>query len=1356
MAHTSSIQKLFLVGVALTLGALLHVPSSQAATYTVTNTDDAGAGSLRQAIIDAGANAGADLVNFNAALSGTITLASDLPTITETITIDGSTANDTMGGADIVLSAVGRAYCLQITGGAGHVIKGLACTGATNGLVLGASMSGGTIGGTGARELNEWNNCSGSGIRIDGADNVTLIQNNIGLGGANGTGITALNNVTSLLIGGETAAERNIIVSSTNNGIDLTSATATIKGNFIGTGTGSNDLGNGTNGIMINLNVTSTFIGGTTAGARNIISGNNNNGIRIAGSNGVVIEGNYIGLTSAGNAALANSQSGILLESQLNVVGGTTTASRNIISGNTGDGVKIDGNTNTASSNIIKNNYIGTNSAGTGAVANGGAGILVVSGGTAATTLIGDADQGNLISGNTGTGIYIQTTAVNGGHDGTKIYANNIGLQADKTTALANGGHGIRVDTAVSGTIIGEANLATKRNIIASNVVNGIYLNGASSSNIANNYIGLANDGTTQRTNTEQGILIDNGSASNTVGGTATGAANNIAAASGKACTNIASSAGNFNNIRRNNCPTGSDGGNVARANPANESIATPAISTATTSYVSGTSIANGVVEIFVNGAYLATETATSGGTWERHISITTNGKVAATVTNDNFSTSAMSAAVTATLDFANPSTPTVSSPTNNSYTAATTINLTGTKEANTSIWIGGVQQTANDALTTWSVSAYPVAEGQNIFSIVAKDYTSNSSAALALTIHRDTVVPTAPTLSYPSTAGANVTITGSGTEVSGNVYVNSVDSNVDVDGLGNFSVFVGLQPGSNSVSITIVDKAGNTSTASVATITNTAGGGSSGGSSGGSNSNNNPVGDDDEDEEAMAGEEEPEPETDVDTNPEDEPETPGTEASEDEPTDTETSNDNDDDEAPSYTNPDDSDLPSETDSDESFYSGIYEYVEPIEEVSVRDSFPFAPINPPKYKPALFNHKIFGNKNPKGVPQFLIKLRTGETDLPSTRDSDGDGAYDWEEIMNGGDINVVDTDGDGFTDGEELFIHGTNPESYDTDRDGTPDTEDAEPFVYNQPEVSAQELVDYIAEEGITESLGAIDSDEDGLNDSAEFNYGTDPQDDDSDADGISDGDEILFYGTDPNTTTSGSAAGGISIVNAVDGDTVGNGEVLLVGHVSEEDSTVQAYEVGSDGDLTWVGETTSDENGLYVLLTETKLDAGEHTLVLTVGDSLDELTDISRTLTLNVVNYIKKPEYVSLGIEDGATISEKRPTLALTAADNYMIVIAWQSTIYGQTLIADTSNQVVDARPVENLELGNHTVTWYAMDLETGAKSQPTQISFEVTPTAFVSGDTSSPWVIVLGSVAVLASLTALALFYRNRKIEA
>src|SRR5438067_806577 len=67
--------------------------SSSAATFTVTTTGDAGAGSLRQAILDANANAGADIIDFNIPPAGskTIAPASVLPTITDPLTIDGTT-----------------------------------------------------------------------------------------------------------------------------------------------------------------------------------------------------------------------------------------------------------------------------------------------------------------------------------------------------------------------------------------------------------------------------------------------------------------------------------------------------------------------------------------------------------------------------------------------------------------------------------------------------------------------------------------------------------------------------------------------------------------------------------------------------------------------------------------------------------------------------------------------------------------------------------------------------------------------------------------------------------------------------------------------------------------------------------------------------------------------------------------------------------------------------------------------------------------------------------------------------------------------------------------------------------------
>ena len=73
-----------------------------AATYTVTNNADSGAGSLRQAIIDANTTTGvADTINFSLGSSATITLTSaQLPTITDVagLTINGGSANIEISG----------------------------------------------------------------------------------------------------------------------------------------------------------------------------------------------------------------------------------------------------------------------------------------------------------------------------------------------------------------------------------------------------------------------------------------------------------------------------------------------------------------------------------------------------------------------------------------------------------------------------------------------------------------------------------------------------------------------------------------------------------------------------------------------------------------------------------------------------------------------------------------------------------------------------------------------------------------------------------------------------------------------------------------------------------------------------------------------------------------------------------------------------------------------------------------------------------------------------------------------------------------------------------------------------------
>jgi len=393
---------LLLAGVALCLGVTMHAPSADAATYSVDNLNDAGAASLRQAIIDANGNAGTDTINFT--VSGTLTLASDLPGISEGLIIDGTTAPNNLGGADFVIGAAGRTACLSFTGGSGHVIKGIACQGGSQkGFTFGTSVSGATVGGTGARDGNEIQATTAGGIDINGSDNVTVINNKIGSGSGCQNGISVNGGggtVTGLVIGGSTASERNTIVNSTQHGINiLDSVSAVIKGNYIGTD-GTNDNGNTQHGIFVGSGNTGLTIGGANAGEGNVISGNNMSGIQIPSlsGGGVTILGNTIGLNAAGTAAVANSQQGIDIGSSNNVIGGSTAGARNVISGNGQNGIRLDPAGGTITANIIKGNYIGLNAAGTAGIGNSQAGIAMGNG------TVTNTEIGGIVSGETSNG----------------------------------------------------------------------------------------------------------------------------------------------------------------------------------------------------------------------------------------------------------------------------------------------------------------------------------------------------------------------------------------------------------------------------------------------------------------------------------------------------------------------------------------------------------------------------------------------------------------------------------------------------------------------------------------------------------------------------------------------------------------------------------------------------------------------------------------------------------------------------------------------------------------------------------------------------------------------------------------
>ncbi|HTY12792.1 MAG TPA: right-handed parallel beta-helix repeat-containing protein, partial [Candidatus Omnitrophota bacterium] len=201
---------------------------------------------------------------------------------------------------------------------------------------------------------------------------LSVEKSGIDLAGTSSYNIIGANDVTG--------SGRNLISNNQTHGIIINVGCDhnMVKGNLIGTTADGNlpapnGFVGGNSGISVQGNYNT--IGGTSAGKRNVIAGNVSEGMDISGSSNEVI-GNYIGTNISGNGAVANSGNGIYLSGSHNTVGGAAAGSRNIISGNGGNGIRVF-NWNY---NQIIGNYIGTTTSPYTDLGNGGCGVTVYRG----------------------------------------------------------------------------------------------------------------------------------------------------------------------------------------------------------------------------------------------------------------------------------------------------------------------------------------------------------------------------------------------------------------------------------------------------------------------------------------------------------------------------------------------------------------------------------------------------------------------------------------------------------------------------------------------------------------------------------------------------------------------------------------------------------------------------------------------------------------------------------------------------------------------------------------------------------------------------------------------------------------
>ena len=546
------------VRLACSLALLAASGSARAATIVVTDvTDTIAAGapiSLREAIL--GASPG-DTIAFSTAVFPVATVTtisitgSALPALNDAnlvldgggrVQIDGSALGGSnpglrvvadgvtikgmdvldfpgagiqvLGAANTAVGTTSSSNTIRGSGGPGILVEvGAVAPSGTSifGNLVGTSASGSTGGGNCETTLSPCggifvdSGASGTQVTsnvvantIDGAGIVVLHPGTLVSGNRVGTspdGATALGNEGAgiLVAGGpgflvdDVELTGNVVSGNDGHGILLGSQTeqAVVQGNFIGTDvTGAFAIPNGNDGIKVSGS-DDHQIGGAGGGEGNVVSGNDGSGISIDGATGgnwasdTWIQGNLVGTDATGLLAVPNGRYGIVTAGKggQHQIGGSAFATGgNLVSGNELGGVWIGDPAVT-----LAGNYIGTDLTGTLALPNGDNTALVttqaVFGGVLVTgreDMIGDgAGGGNLVSGNTGHGIWIRDPG-RGLRTPHLVYENFVGVDIGGTDPVPNVGDGIRVET--SYVDVGAPGLG---NLVAANDLVGIHVLGS-------------------------------------------------------------------------------------------------------------------------------------------------------------------------------------------------------------------------------------------------------------------------------------------------------------------------------------------------------------------------------------------------------------------------------------------------------------------------------------------------------------------------------------------------------------------------------------------------------------------------------------------------------------------------------------------------------------------------------------------------------------------------------------------------------------------------------------------------------------------------------------------------------------
>ncbi|MFZ1699298.1 MAG: putative Ig domain-containing protein [Pyrinomonadaceae bacterium] len=429
--------------------------------FVVENTDDSGAGSLRQAILDANNLPGHDEIIFRipSFLGKQISPESELPTITDRVNIFTSPSEE----IELNGTQAGRANGLIIEASFSEV----------QGLVINRFRRNGILIRNGGR--------IGIAHMKIGTDPTGQLSKKNGKAGISIERSSGLNGISHNLISGNT--EEGIFISRSSGNF--------VCDNKIGTDiTGFIELGN-MRGIVISRGDDNKIAPGFFCTGNNTISGNRLAGISIeSGSMNNLLISNKIGTDLDGRQSLPNLIGVEIIDSSNNSIGPSSLSpdpdSGNLISGNTTDGIIVDGRR--ATNNRIQDNLIGVKNGSNPNLPNGGAGVNIKSGASENDVFW------NTISGNIGNGVILDDDA-----DRNRIIENGIGTRRGQGFASSD------TPNRLNGLNINSADNIIRQNDIGSNLRDGIFIVRSRGNRFGRNIV----DNNVIALNHRNGITID-------------------------------------------------------------------------------------------------------------------------------------------------------------------------------------------------------------------------------------------------------------------------------------------------------------------------------------------------------------------------------------------------------------------------------------------------------------------------------------------------------------------------------------------------------------------------------------------------------------------------------------------------------------------------------------------------------------------------------------------------------------------------------------------------------------------------------------------------------------------------------